>query len=258
MNDKKSSNTRRTFSTSLLLLLIALVSVIAVTVAWFSIADNTRVYSMDMQVTTGASLRFDLDPHPEFLQYVNTLSSEEIFARVQQQRGFNPATTPLTPVTTDDGLTFTLRNGTVKQPDSGAYIRYTLHFMSTEDMTVHLSSANSEAHQDGTKVNSSLADLPSAMRISFTCNGKTTIFDPGTTNPYRIGENILVFGLPSAQEMLYNNENALFSMQANTDTEVEVCVWMEGTDEACTDALKEGDFAIQLRFVGTDANNIPF
>lgn len=257
MNSEARDNTRRTFSTSLLLLLIALVSITAVTVAWFSIADNTRIYSMDMQVTTGASLRFDLDPHPEFQQYVATLSSEQIFARIQRERGFDPLKTPLTPVTTNDGQIFSLRNGTVQEPDSGAYLRYTLHFMSTEDMTVHLSSANSDDHQDGTLVNSSIAKLPSAMRISFTCRGITTIYDPGTTNTYKMGEKISVFGLPTAQHMLYNDENVLFSIQANTDTEVEVCIWMEGTDEACTDELKKGDYAIQLRFVGTDANNIP-
>ena len=27
---------------------------------------------------------------------------------------------------------------------------------------------------------------------------------------------------------------------------------MEGTDDACTDLLKGGDYSIQLRFVGTD------
>ena len=31
-------------------------------------------------------------------------------------------------------------------------------------------------------------------------------------------------------------------------------VWLEGTDEACTDELRDMDYSIRLRFVGTDEN----
>lgn len=31
-----------------------------------------------------------------------------------------------------------------------------------------------------------------------------------------------------------------------------VHIWLEGTDEACTDQLRGADYSIQMRFVGTD------
>lgn len=257
MNKEQTTNTRRMATVSLLLFLIALVSVTAATLAWFSITDNTRVYSMDMEVTTGASLRFDLDPHGEFTEYRETLTCDEIFERIRQEYGYDPWTTAMRPVTTSDGRRFTLRSGAEQAPDTGAFLKFTLHFMATEDMVVHLSSANSKDRLDGTNISSALEKLPVAMRISFTQGNQTVIFDPGATNSYQIGENILVFGLPQADLMLYNDNNGLFNIKADTDMKLDVCIWMEGTDEACTDDVKNGDFAIRLRFVGTDADNNP-
>ena len=94
------------------------------------------------------------------------------------------------------------------------------------------------------------------MRISFTADGVTKVYDPGlgVGNSARIG-NAMVFDLPSANTMIYNDENGLFYLKANEDKPVTVRVWMEGTDEMCDDSLKEGNFAIRLRFEGTDQNN---
>ena len=52
MREKKERKLRRTrVYTSLLLVLLALVAVTAATVAWFSIADKTKVNTMGMNVT---------------------------------------------------------------------------------------------------------------------------------------------------------------------------------------------------------------
>ena len=57
---------------------------------------------------------------------------------------------------------------------------------------------------------------------------------------------------------IYYNENSnLFHISAYTDTPVTVHIWIEGTDEMCTNELKGGDYAIRLRFVGTDEENVP-
>lgn len=258
MKTEKKTNTANMALTSLLLVLIALAGVTAATLAWFSISDHTRVYSMDMDITTGASLRFDLDPHNEFIEYLQTLRSEQIFARIASERGFDPLNTPLDPVTTEDAQTFTLRNGSVQSESTGKYLTFTLHFMATEDMDVHLSSADSSAGaQDGTCITSAIENLPAAMRISFTCEGKTTVYDPGATKSYQNSESICIFGLPRADSMIYNDDNRLFNLKANTDTPVVVHIWMEGTDEACTNQLKGGDYSVRLRFVGTDEGNNP-
>ena len=36
------------------------------------------------------------------------------------------------------------------------------------------------------------------------------------------------------------------------DKPVVIRIWLEGTDEACTDDLRDADYSIRLRFAGTD------
>ncbi len=254
-----SSSRKRVLPTSLLLALVALVFVTAGTAAWFSISDNTRLYSINMDITAGAALRFDLDPHMDITEYTGTLSFADIADRIQSEHGFDPRTTELTPVTTENYRDFTLRNGKVQSADSGAYLEFTLHFMAAQDMVVHLSSANSRRSADGTLVTSAIAQLPDAMRISFSFGQDVVVFDPGMGADAEISShnfgNLKVFGLPNADSMVYNEQNSMFYIKAYEDFPVVVRVWMEGTDPACTNALKGGDYSIRLRFVGTDEDN---
>lgn len=247
---QEESGGKRMVLTSVILVLLALVSVTAATFAWFSIADRTRVKSMSMEITTGANMRFDLDPHATFEQYVKTLTFEQIAARINREKGFNMKNIPLEPVTTSDCKTFTLENGKVVDSREGAYLEFKLHFMAVEDMVVHLSSNHSQGKTDGTKVSSSNQQLPKAMRISFTADGQTSVYDPGGGGG-KTGR-AKVFGLPAAGAMRYNDSNALFRLKKDVDKEVLVHIWLEGTDEACTDALRGADYTISLRFVGTD------
>ena len=261
MMKHNSGEKKRLLPTSLLLLLVAIVFVTAGTAAWFSISDNTRLYSINMEVTAGAALRFDLDPHKDITEYTGTLSFSAIADRILRDYGFDPREGQLTPVTTEDYSEFTLRSGKVQSPESGAYLEFTLHFMAAQDMYVHLSSANSRRGADGTLVTSALDQLPDAMRISFTIGQDVMVFDPGMGPDSEISShnfwNIKTFGLPNADDMVYNDQNSMFYIKAYTDLPVIVHVWMEGTDPACTDLLKGGDYSIRLRFVGTDENNEP-
>ena len=52
-------------------------------------------------------------------------------------------------------------------------------------------------------------------------------------------------------------DNAMFSLKEGVDKAVTVHIWMEGTDEACTDELRGSDYSIRLRFTGdkTDDQN---
>ena len=234
--------------TTLLLLLAALLSMVAASAAWFSIADRAQVKSLSMDVTAGPALRFDLDAHKDFEEYTKTLTFQEIADRVEQDLGYDMKEIPLEPVTTQDWQTFTYKNGTQAEEKSGVYLTFTLHFCALKDMDVHLTSANSQGNADGTSVSSENEELPQAMRISFTADGETKVYDPGMD----AGSEDNVFGLPSASGMEYNDGNTLFSLKAEEDKEVTVHVWLEGTDEACTDQLKGADYSIQLRFEGTD------
>lgn len=152
---KKNKVIRSRFYTSVLLVLMALVAVTAATVAWFSIADNTRVRSMSLDIVSDVDLRMDLDAHRTIGQYVKTLSFESIAARILQEKGFSMETTPMKPVTTSDCSTFTFENGSAADAASGVYLEFTLHFMAEKDMIVHLTSANSSSSaEDGTLISS--------------------------------------------------------------------------------------------------------
>lgn len=238
---------------SILLVLIALVSVTAATVAWFTIADNTRLHSMSMDVTSGPAIRFDLDAHDEVSEYKKTLSFGEIADRILAEQGFDMRQTPLNPVTTRDGVTFTRRNGSPVSADNGSYLEFTLHFIATKDVVVHLTSENSAGKTDGTLVSSQTqAALPQAMRISFTADGKTVVFAPGMGDSATTENGVRTFGLPDAKNMVYTDKNALFSLQQEVDKPVVVRIWLEGTDPACDNSLQGTDYSIRLRFSSND------
>ena len=251
---QRSPQGQRTL-TSLILALIAVIFLSAATVAWFSIADYTKVNSISMEVTTGVNLRFDLDAHQTFDEYVKTLSFEQIASRIRTEKGFDMSAVPLEPVTTNNYTDFTLENGTLVKDSSGAYLEFTLHFMAVHDMVVHLTSENTAGASDGTKVSSGAAALPSAMRISFTTGTKTCVYDPGMGAASVSQGNTKLFGLGTSGAMVLSDDNALFSLKKDVDQPVVVHIWMEGTDEACTDELRGSDYSIQLRFVGTDEDN---
>ena len=259
MSKKEQKNpARNRLYTSILLVLLALVAVTAATVAWFSIADRAKVKTMSLDIIADSDLRMDLDPHSSIDQYVKMLSFEQIAERIQKEKGFSMETTPLEPVTTSDQQTFTYEDGRTVQDTSGAYLEFTLHFMSANDTVVHLTSANSGAgEEDGTAVMSGNSALPASMRISFTADNTTWIYDPGMDSTSNTEGSAKTFGLPGADAMNINNDNAMFSLKEGVNKEVKVHIWMEGTDPACTDELKGSDYSIRLRFTGdkTDEQN---
>ncbi|MBQ6756877.1 MAG: hypothetical protein IJP43_08070 [Oscillospiraceae bacterium] len=247
--------------TTIALVLLALASLSAVSFAWFSIADFTRVSSLNLTVTTGISMRFDLQPHETFDEYIRTLGFDEIGAHIQEVFGYDPNSVPLEPVTTRDGAVYTLENGTIVRNDEGKYLEFTLHFIATKDMIVHLTSSDalqSEGGAAGTLFESSTPGTVEAMRISFTADGVTYIYDPDFGDRAEINGKIKTFGLPSGDNMVYNNNNAMFSLEQETDKPVVVRIWLEGTDEKCVNSLKGSEFSIRLRFEGTDQNNSLF
>ena len=256
---KKEKLTRSRLYTSILLVFLALVAVTAATVAWFSIADRTKVKTMSLDIMTDVELKMDLDAHSSIDQYVKTLSFEQIARRIQSEKGFAMEDTPLEPVTTSDQNTFTYENGTVVESTKGAYLEFTLHFMAAKDMVVHLTSANSSSgEQDGTAVMSQNQALPESMRISFTADRQTWVYDPGAGDSGGVTGGAKYFGLPEASAMKLSDINAMFSLKEGEDKEVKVHIWLEGTDPACTDEIKSSDYSIRLRFTGTDVDGQPF
>lgn len=256
---QNKKNVRQRVYISLMLTLIALVAVTAATVAWFSIADRTKVNTMGLDIVADVEMRMDLDAHDTLDQYVRTLSFESIQNRIQREKGFSMSATPLSPVTTSDYSTFTYENGKVAEATEGSYLEFTLHFMAAKDMIVHLTSAESDTGKgDGTMVSSSVAALPQTMRISFTADGQTWVYDPGAGDFLSSSGAVRVFGLAPVEDMKVGDNNALFTLKEGEDKPVVVHIWLEGTDPQCTDELKKADYSIRLRFTGTDMNGKSF
>ena len=123
--------------------------------------------------------------------------------------------------------------------------------MAEKDMLVHLTSADSESGAgDGTAVMSETTGLPESMRISFSVDGQSWVYDPGMGDSRETVSGASVFGLPGAAAMQLTDRNALFSLLEGEDKAVLVHIWMEGTDPACTDELRASDYSISLRFTG--------
>ncbi len=239
----RKQNRKLSLATSLMLLVVALVSVTAVTVAWFTIADNTRVNMMRMDVTTGLSLRISLDEHDEFDDYSSVLQFDSIADRIVYEKGYDMRTVPLEPVTSNDGLSFRLQNGSIVSDTSGKFVEFTVHFRALEDMYVHLTSQDSKDGGDGTLVWSrENANLAHAMRMSF--SGPDGVHVYSTHNGIDYG--------------VLSDDNVLFFLPGDTDVPVVIRLWLEGTDPQCTNQLKGVDYSIQFRFEGTDENNRSF
>lgn len=254
MDDKKRTQGQK-LSVSILIFMISLAALISVTTAWFSIADFTKVNSMRMEITTGLNMRFDLDSHEFFDDYCKTLSFQQIADRIHSERQFDVAKTPLEPVTTKNYMDFSYEDGTLVKGDSGAYLEFELHFMATTDMYVHLTTENSEGQTDGTMITSKNDNLPQAMRIAFATEEGIFVYDPGMENRSIDTKEAKIFGLENSSKMQLNDDNKLFYLPKDTDVPVTVRIWLEGTDELCTDDLRKADYSIRLRFVGTDENN---
>ncbi|MCQ2553423.1 MAG: hypothetical protein MJ150_03870 [Clostridia bacterium] len=238
MNDsKKKMSSLTLLGASIRLLVVALVAVSTITFAWFTISDNTRVSMLSMDVTTGKSLRIDVEPHALYEDYKQSLPWADINNYVKAHRNVDYDTVPLEPVTSKDAKNFYTQKGAPVYTDQLQYIEYVLHFKSQDHVLVHLTEANSAKANDGTKILSPTAALPRAMRIGFE-------MPDGSTHIYRTNSEI--------DYMQQDATTLLFDLPADTDLPVTVRIWIEGTDPACTNALKGKDYTLMMRFIATD------
>ena len=101
-NNNERKEAGRRLYLSILLVLLAVISITAATAAWFTIADFSRVKSLGLDIHSGSNLRFDLDPHKNLEDYVKTLHFAEISQRIKREQGFDMKNTFQEPVTTAD------------------------------------------------------------------------------------------------------------------------------------------------------------
>lgn len=248
---------REKLATTVVLVLFAVAAIAAATFAWFSISDHARARSMIIEANAGNSLRFDLDAHESFEDYVKTLGFDQIASRMQQESGFDVASGTLEPVTTSDGQTFTFEDGSAASRESGAYLEFTLNFMSVKDCAVHLTSANGDSGEGGTRFESNVDGMVLALRMSFSADDRTWIYDPNLGDASTTEGAVTRFGLPSADSMQTDEANTLFDLQEEVNKPVVCRIWLEGTDPNCTNMLKGGQYSIYMRFEGVQTTDAP-
>ena len=237
----KNNNINKKLYQSILVFLLALVSITATSYAWFSLSKNTRVHSMSLEITTGYKLRIDTEAHSSIDDYYRDLQGTHIVNLSKN--------TQLAPVTSNDGVSFFTEDGIGTNDTIGTYLEVPLHFRSLDAMNIHLSTKPLRTTANPTLV-SGTNGIEKAIRISFTTNDSTKIYEP-----YGVSAN--TFSLENSDEMVYNKSNALFYIEKDVDLPVTMRIWLEGNDPDCTDVLRNALYDIQLCFVGTDENYIP-
>ncbi len=239
---------------SVSLALVALISVVAATMAWFSIADYARLRSMRLDITSGYALRIDTVPHESYEQYRSSISLAEIVNSVIGNVSQDEYMTALQPVTTDDVQQFTDEFGNTVLSQSGQYLEFVVHFMANRDMLVHLTNEG----EGGTDITSSNPQLAQAMRVAFSVDGQNYIYSSGMGDASAATPMGKQFGLPDARHMEMNENNVMWQMQKDVDVPVTIRIWLEGTDPNCTNEIQGADYQIQLKFEGSDENHQRF
>lgn len=249
MQEEEKQDLRHRLATTLLLVLFALVAIAMATFAWFSIADHAKARSFALTANAGNALRFELDAHDDFNQYVSTLGFDQISARISAENGVDIDTSKLQPVTTSDGQSFTYEDGSAAQAQTGAFLEFTLHFISHEDVVVRLTGEAGSNGEAGTAFTSNVQGLPEAMRMSFTCDGRTWVYNPNMGATASGSGQMTTFGIvPGGSSEAAN----MFSLVADTDKPTIVRIWLEGTDPNCTNMVKGADYSVSMRFEGIE------
>lgn len=240
---------RHKLATTVTLVLFALVAIAMATFAWFSIADSAKTRMLALDANADGSLRFDLDAHASFDDYVHTLGFDQISARIASERGVDIDASRLQPVTTSDYQNFTFEDGSAADPSTGAYLEFTLHFISMEDVRVRLTGQDGSSGAPGTRFSSSTDGMAQAMRMSFTADGRTWVYNPNQGAAAAAGGSATVFGLTTGEATAASD---MFDLVKDTDKPVTVRIWLEGTDENCTNMLKGADYSVSMRFEGVE------
>ena len=253
MEENEKQDLRHRLLTTVVLVGFALAAIAMATFAWFSIADSAKTRSLGLDANADGSLRFDLDAHDSYDSYVSTLGFDQISARIASGLGVNIDSSQLQPVTTSDGQSFTLEDGSAASAATGAYLEFTLHFISLQDCTVRLTGQAGQNGAAGTAFTSTASsELPLAMRMSFTADGQTWVYNPNGSASASSSGQMTTFGLDSNEA---TQASDMFGLSAEQDKSVVVRIWLEGTDQNCTNVVKGADYSVSMRFQGIEVDD---
>ncbi len=146
-----------------------------------------------------------------------------------------------------------MEDGSSASASTGAYLEFTLHFISLQDCTVRLTGQAGSDGAAGTAFTSTASsELPLAMRMSFTADGQTWVYNPNGGVSASTSGQTTTFGLDSGEATEASN---MFGLAAEQDKSVVVRIWLEGTDQNCTNVVKGADYSVSMRFQGIDVDD---
>lgn len=245
--------------------LIVFLSVLAIlgmstaTFAWFTVNTFAGIDNFELKISMGEDLRVSMENHgSDIKQYVKIITNPMIDSYLRKD-GTKLDDITLNPVTTNNGSTFTFKNGSASKKNSD-YLEFECYFIATREMWVHLST---EAFEDngrrvtGTRVTTASpapqSDVVKAMRMDFQTASDLATYEPNKGTPVT---RLTTFDLPSGT-MNYSNSNRLFHLDKLTPTKTTIRLWLEGEDPECDNDIQGADLKIQLAFVGCDENGTP-
>ncbi|MDP4120941.1 MAG: hypothetical protein Q8876_07830 [Bacillota bacterium] len=251
----KITGSRRRLRTAVLLCLVTLLGGFTATFAWFSLSSFSSIENMQMTIGTGAQLLVATNNYgTDLSKYSNTITGDMIDSSLASYN-VKLASFKLDPVTSSDGMKFYSKSGVLRAENQNTYLEFSLYFISTKDMWVHLTSNSSDTKKnDGTSVTTTTASasgVTRCVRISFSDpQNDTKIYEPNKGTPVA---NQATFDLPSP--MKYTNDNRLFDLKSLTPTKITIRLWVEGNDPECVNNIQSAQLGVLLGFAGTDENN---
>ena len=264
------------------------------TFAWFTLTNQAKVYDIKLKAGTESGL---LIGHSE-----DTLGMEPI-EFVCEDDGVSYC---IRPITTVDGTTFHApiygsKGIVVDVEDSplviddiankvegkeGYMLTYTFYLKAesnsiTEPVGIRLASAQAAESGEGTKVlrtDDAQIGAEAAVRMSFTANGTTTIYEPNADKVVKsrdvqaemegwsrvktikqTGDAMGMFAEETAvpyANVEYDSSVSpeLFKIPINTATKVTLNIWLEGADEDCVNDIAADELISNITFICTELN----
>ena len=260
----KKTQMRTKYKFNIMLSIIAMLVLIAATLAWFTLSNFASVNQIDLHISTAPGLYLDIENRgtSDLSAWKKTLTNDMINEYLTSVSAPQINEQLLDPVTSSDGIAFTNRTGVTRTANNNSYMEFKVWFIATTEMYVHLSGESLEVVSGQGNSTSAVttsetggkADVVRAIRVSYEDVGVTpaAIWEP---NKGTAVASQTTFDVNGAN---YSNDTRIFHLDAMTPKQITFRIWAEGEDPECTDPIQDASATIEMLFCGTDANNVPF
>lgn len=262
--------------------------------AWFTLTNQARVSEIKMKAGTESGLLIGHTPEtvskkPIEFTYMDDGVSYCIrpITSIDGKKFYAPIYGTAGKVTKVESTALDVNKVSNKSEENEGYmITYKFYLKAesnsrTEPVGIRLASAQADEEGVGTKVNqnkNAAAGAEAAIRMSFSANGTTTIYEPnadkkvasravqvkkdGWTSVKTIKQASSESGM-FAQNLALPNEKVdytstvspeLFKIPINKATQVTLHIWLEGSDEDCVNEIAADQLISNFTFVCTDLN----